>query len=289
MSQIEVSVYDQIAYFTHTPNIYSGGVGTDSVKFSFDDTWDDFNTKTAVFYNDPKKSYPVMLDSNNTVIIPATVINRDCKLYLGVMGVNEGGDVKTSSILSYHIVRGVISAENEVLLPNTDVWLQLLVNYEKAISTCDGAINTMNTRLNSQDDKIAIIDNRVIESAQENKANITMNNINDAGVNALLSMVNMDSIKNGETYSKHFIQSGIISGASSTNTVTFPKNFKSAPLILLSCFVHIIAGTARSISIYTTDITASTVSIGVRGGYNDGSLYFPSCNISWVAIGEPEE
>ena len=58
MSQIKVSLYDQTAVFTETPDIFSGDIDVDTVKFTFDDSWNVYNKKTAIFYNDPKKSYP---------------------------------------------------------------------------------------------------------------------------------------------------------------------------------------------------------------------------------------
>ena len=39
MSQIAVTLYDQTAIFTNTPDIFSGDVDIDTVKFTFDDTW----------------------------------------------------------------------------------------------------------------------------------------------------------------------------------------------------------------------------------------------------------
>ena len=173
MSQIEVSVYDQTAYFIHTPDIFSGDIGIDTVKFTFDNTWSGFDDKTAVFYNDPKKSYPVILDSNNVATIPKTVINKECTLYFGVMGTNESGDVKTSSILSYRISRGAISADTEVLSTSTDVWLQILVNYEIALNQ----VADMKVTLADMDNRLAVMDKRIIDSAQENKANKDLSNV----------------------------------------------------------------------------------------------------------------
>lgn len=173
MSQIEVSVYDQTAYFNHTPDIFSGDVGIDTVKFVFDNTWGNFDDKTAVFYNEPKKSYPVILDDDNTATIPKTVINSECTLYFGVMGTNESGDVKTSSILSYRISRGAISADTEVLSTSTDVWLQILVNYEIALNQ----VADMKVTLADMDNRLAVMDKRIIDSAQENKANKDLSNV----------------------------------------------------------------------------------------------------------------
>ena len=56
MSQIEINCIGSDAIFTNTPNIFSGG-NVDTVKFTFDDTWDSYTGKTVVFYNNPKETY----------------------------------------------------------------------------------------------------------------------------------------------------------------------------------------------------------------------------------------
>lgn len=237
MSQIEVSVYDQTAYFIHTPDIFSGDIGTDTVKFTFDNTWIGFDDKTAVFYNDPKKSYPVILDTNNVATIPKTVINKECTLYFGVMGATENGTVKTSSILSYRIARGAISADTEVLSPSTDVWLQILANYEFALNR----LADMNNTLADMDNRLAVMDTRIIESAQENKANINLNNLTNDATNVMLSRINMDNLSNGNNYFKspYKIKCGkvttVISNSMATANVVFDTPYISAPIVVACC------------------------------------------------------
>lgn len=283
MSQIEVSVYDQTAYFTHTPDIFSGGVGTDSVKFTFDKTWNGFNTKTAVFYNDLKKSYPVILDSNNVATIPKKVINKECTLYFGVMGATENGTVKTSSILSYRIARGVISADTEVLSPSTDVWLQILANYEFALNR----LADMNNTLADMDNRLAVMDTRIIESAQENKLNINLNNLNDEGNNALLSKVNMDTILNGENYFKspYKIKCGTVTTVQSgsddvpTATVTFDTPFSETPVVVVSAEQG-----SSSNYIDVVDAKAITTSGFTVVSRNTANGLTPA-TVHWIAMG----
>ena len=267
MSQIEVSVYDQTAYFNHTPDIFSGDIGTDTVKFTFDSTWNNFDVKTVVFYNEPKKSYPVILDTNNVATIPKTVINRECALYFGVMGTNESGDVKTSSILSYRIARGAISADTEVLSPSTDVWLQILANYEIALNQ----VADMNNRLN-------IMENRVIESAQENKANINLNNINNEGINKLLSVVNMDTISNGETYSKHIIKCGTVeTNSTGIGTVTFDTPFNSVPVV-------VVTGVTLDGQKFAVASLVSVSESGFTVRFTDYQLNVSAGTVHWIAM-----
>ena len=282
MSQIEVSVYDQTAYFTHTPDIFSGDIGTVTVKFTFDKTWNGFNTKTAVFYNDPKKSYPVILDTNNVATIPKTVINKECTLYFGVMGATENGSVKTSSILSYRIARGVISADTEVLSPSTDVWLQILANYEFALNR----LADMNNTLADMDNRLEVIDNRIIESAQENKANINLNNLTNDATNVMLSRINMDNLSNGNNYFKspYKIKCGkvttVISGSTATANVVFDTPYISAPIVV-ACCEDINTSDNGYPFVFTRNVTAEGFEVSTHS--QSGSEL--SAKVHWIAMG----
>ena len=126
MSQIEITCIDQTSIFTNTPEIFSGDVNVDTVKFKFDDSWDDYVTKTAVFYNNPKEVYTQILNESYVAVIPKEVMTKKCKLSIGVFGTNVNGDVKTSKILTYNIGKGAISDDLGTNPPTLDVWVQLL-------------------------------------------------------------------------------------------------------------------------------------------------------------------
>lgn len=125
MAQIEINCIGQTAIYTNTPEIFSGDVNIDTVKFTFDEAWNGYIEKTAVFYNNPKDTYPVMLDENNVAVIPEAVMADKCKLSIGVFGTNANGDVKTSKILTYNIGKGAISNDLESTTP-ADFWANLL-------------------------------------------------------------------------------------------------------------------------------------------------------------------
>ena len=125
MAQIEINCIGQTAIYTNMPEIFSGDVNIDTVKFTFDEVWDGYTEKTAVFYNNPKDTYPVMLDENNVAVVPEAVMADKCKLSIGVFGVNANGDVKTSKILTYNIGKGAISNDLESTTP-ADFWANLL-------------------------------------------------------------------------------------------------------------------------------------------------------------------
>ena len=131
MSQIEISCIGQTAIFTNTPEIFSGDVGVDTVKFTFDELWDSYRIKTAVFYNNSKETYTVILDENNVAVIPEEVMADKCKLNIGVFGTNANGDVKTSKIVTYHIGKGAISNDLESPTTTPDLWVQILARQTK--------------------------------------------------------------------------------------------------------------------------------------------------------------
>ena len=232
MSQIKVSLYDQTAVFTETPDIFSGDIDVDTVKFTFDDSWNVYNKKTAIFYNDPKKSYPVFLDDTNTAVIPSAVIDRGTKLYFGVIGTNGNSEVKTSSILSYRIERGAISADVEIPPSSAEIWLQILLNYEIALKR----LQDMSNNLENMNDILDEMNQRFIDANVENKANINLNNLTDDATNVLLSRITMANIKNGGGYYKsgYYIQAGTYNVKGGTATITFGTAYKDVPYVFVS-------------------------------------------------------
>ena len=288
MSQIEVSIYDQTAVFTATPDIFSGDVDVDKVKFTFDSSWNVYNTKTAIFYNDPKKSYPVFLDNTNTAVIPSEVIDRRTKLYFGVIGTNSTNNVKTSSLLSYRIERGAISADVEIPPSSAEIWLQILLNYEIALKK----LQDMSNNLENMNNTLEEMDQRFIDANIENKANIDLSNLNTAGINKLLSEVNLDTIKAGTTYKKWYIQSGTVSITSSIragSSITFPKAFKSTPMLALAGPSSIISSNSNPAPVIVTYGNLSSTGFTLypygttSGSYNSNAMQGTA---RWIAIGK---
>ena len=144
MAQIEINCIGQTAIYTNTPEIFSGDVNIDTVKFTFDEAWNGYDMKTAVFYNNPKDTYPVMLDENDVAVIPEAVMADKCKLSIGVFGTNANGDVKTSKILTYNIGKGAISNDLEATTP-PEFWEQLLTRQIKFENNIDGRVSTLET------------------------------------------------------------------------------------------------------------------------------------------------
>ena len=159
------------------------------------------------------------------------VIDRETKLYFGVIGTNANNEVKTSSILSYRIEKGAITADTEIPSSSAEIWLQILLNYEIALKK----LQDMSNNLENMNNTLDALDQRLIDAAVENKANISLDNLNTAGINKLLTEVNLDTIKGGTTYKKYFIQGGTVTvRAENTPYITFPKAFKEPPLVFFN-------------------------------------------------------
>ena len=282
MSQIEVTLYDQTAIFTNTPDIFSGDIDVDIVKFTFDNSWNVYNKKTAIFYNDPKKSYPVFLDDTNTAVIPSELIDRRTKLYFGVIGTNSNSEVKTSSILSYRIERGAISADVEIPPASAEIWLQILLNYEIALKQLQDMSNHLENSLEEMNNTLEEMDQRFIDANVENKANIDLSNITDDATNALLQLINMDNLPDGTTYHKvpFLVQAGTVTKASPV-TVTFPVAYKTAPVVV--CTANLTEDSSTTVSgsgyYFKTKVTKTgfTLYSNSTSGYD---------NANWVAFGE---
>ena len=157
MAQIEINCIGQTAIYTNTPEIFSGDVNIDTVKFTFDEAWNGYDMKTAVFYNNPKDTYPVMLDENDVAVIPEAVMADKCKLSIGVFGTNANGDVKTSKILTYNIGKGAISNDLEATTP-PEFWEQLLTRQINFENNMDNKFDTLSSEFDTLSDDVDTVE-----------------------------------------------------------------------------------------------------------------------------------
>ena len=124
MSEIKIRCVDQVLIVQNEPDIFSGDKNVDKVSFSFCSAWDGFE-KMAVFYIDPKDPYHVLLDENNSAIIPHEVMKNNATLYIGAIGVKEG-EVRTSAVIRYKILKGAFTDDYIIADPTPALYEQLL-------------------------------------------------------------------------------------------------------------------------------------------------------------------
>lgn len=136
MSQLTVNVNDQALTITNSVLIASGGSGDDTVQFTFTGThWNGF-TMSGVFYRrENVLQYHGLLDENDVCTIPNQVLLDRGTIYIGLIGTNVNGVVKTSEVLRFYIEEGAISSQYTSVQPTPDIYTQLLAMYGGAQST----------------------------------------------------------------------------------------------------------------------------------------------------------
>lgn len=135
MSEIKIRCVDQVLIVQNEPDIFSGDKNVDRVSFSFCSAWDGFE-KMAVFYNDPKDPYHVLLDENNSALIPHEVMKDKATLYIGAIGVKEGA-VRTSAVIRYKILKGAFTEDTYIADPTPALYEQLLSKFAELYSKVD--------------------------------------------------------------------------------------------------------------------------------------------------------
>lgn len=146
MTTIKIKCVDQVLIIENNPEIASGDIFTDKITFSFCPLWDGF-IKIAVFYNDPKNQYQVMLDEDGSAEIPPEVLVDQGVLYIGAIGVKED-KVKTSNIIRYRINKGAYT-KAVIVNPSPTIFEQIL------------------TKLNSIETKLAEIQYLTLEEIDQ--------------------------------------------------------------------------------------------------------------------------
>lgn len=131
MSQLLARCIEQVLMFENTPEISSGNVNYDSVKFDFCSSWTGF-TKTAIFYRNEDEVYYQLLDEANTCIIPKEVLAERGVIHIGVFGV-YGDKLLTSQVLSYRISQGAITENIKPADPTPDIYAQVISRYDAII------------------------------------------------------------------------------------------------------------------------------------------------------------
>ena len=129
MSEIHVSVTDQVLKVVKSPVVASGGLNEVSVVFAFCELWNGFE-KTAFFYREGEDKIPVILDENDACILPSEVTAETGTFYFFVVGVN-GATRRTTTNVKYKVVKGAIISEDYPEAPTKDIYDQIMVMFNE--------------------------------------------------------------------------------------------------------------------------------------------------------------
>ena len=134
MSVIKVQCIDQTLTIINLPVIASGGILEDYLEFTFCPQWDGY-TKTAVFWQDKEHVYYALVNEDNTCTIPKEVIANKGTLFFGVFGVKDDTR-RTSEVLRYQILEGVITENLHPTNPTPDIYTQILAEVQRVRNLC---------------------------------------------------------------------------------------------------------------------------------------------------------
>ena len=73
MTTIKVNCTDQVLRVESNPALTTGGVSEDRIAFTFCPLWDGY-AKTAVFYRSTDQVFHVLLDAEDTAVVPQEVL-----------------------------------------------------------------------------------------------------------------------------------------------------------------------------------------------------------------------
>lgn len=109
--------------------IASGDSNTDQCIFQFSDEWKDY-IKTAVFYQNKSNVSYVVLNSEDTCVVPAAAMSSEGYMHVGIFGVH-GNEILTSTVESTYIEEGAVSGIEIDLEPSDDIFLAIIAEYQQ--------------------------------------------------------------------------------------------------------------------------------------------------------------
>ena len=133
---IKMRCIDQVLIFESTPVVASGGLEEDVLQVSFCTKWDGM-AKTAVFWRTEDNVFHVVLDDEDSCVIPREVLVDEGVLYFGLFGVSADGRQRTSEVARYNVIKGAITEGTKPSDPTPDIYTQLLANYATLLDGVD--------------------------------------------------------------------------------------------------------------------------------------------------------
>lgn len=129
MARLQLESEKQLLILKNQEIIASGDSNFDSCTFTFDESWEGF-VKTAVFYQDKTNVQYVVLENDDTCMIPSAAMARAGRMYIGVFGIRDTA-VLTSTMVTVEIREGAVSGDTISTEPTDDVFLAIIAQYQR--------------------------------------------------------------------------------------------------------------------------------------------------------------
>lgn len=148
MSNILITVNEQVLSVTSQPKIASEGVNEDYVIFNLDSNLSGYGLN-AVFWKEGEEEtvYQSAVDASGKALVPWEVMNTDGKIYIGLCGV-KNNVIYTSEVIKYKIVKGKYGGNASSTPPTPGIYEQMLA----VAASMHEEYDTLNTVLSAKID-----------------------------------------------------------------------------------------------------------------------------------------
>lgn len=109
MSIVNLKCSNHDLTLASTPILASGSQNVDTISVEFDETWDGYGVKEAIFWKatEPNMAYRQIFENYaSTAVIPANVLTEKGNIVFCLRGVNDD-DIITTTIVTLDVVEGV--------------------------------------------------------------------------------------------------------------------------------------------------------------------------------------
>lgn len=126
MTELKLHTYGEKLIVSEKVTISSGDINSAAIVVEFDECWDNYPARTAIFKNDKITGNIEVLMVDNKCTIPAEVLQKNGTLKISIRAASiDGAALKTSTKIRYTIAEGA-SPGTTTLTPTMDLYQQFL-------------------------------------------------------------------------------------------------------------------------------------------------------------------
>lgn len=140
MTELKLHTYGEKLIVSEKVTIASGDINSAAIAVEFDECWDNYPARTAIFKNDKITGNIEVLMVDNKCTIPAEALQKNGTLKISIRAASiDGAALKTSTKIRYTIAEGA-SPGTTTLTPTMDLYQQYLKAMEKAVAPAQEAL-----------------------------------------------------------------------------------------------------------------------------------------------------
>lgn len=140
MTELKLHTYGEKLIVSEKVTIASGDINSAAIAVEFDECWDNYPARTAIFKNDKVTGNIEVLMVDNRCTIPAEVLQKNGTLKISIRAASlDGAALKTSTKVRYTIAEGA-SPGTTTLTPTMDLYQQYLAAMHEKLDPVQTAL-----------------------------------------------------------------------------------------------------------------------------------------------------